>query len=181
MPDWFDPEWLQQEEAPPNKFYRERGLPAYQSDASSSSALPPLEHDGGGGDEGGGDGYGAGYGGGGGWWREDDPYWPMRDWGDHPMRWWTFGFAGVLAGAPPCPVEGTLQALCLRPSGRAGRNPARPWQAAAAVGIVMLLRRALQIPRQSVGCAEMGTWAWDAAAAPAAPAEPPNMPSPTPP
>jgi hypothetical protein len=39
-------------------------------------------------------------GGGGGWrwWREEDPYWPMRDWGDHPMRWWTWGLAGLLAG-----------------------------------------------------------------------------------
>jgi hypothetical protein len=39
-------------------------------------------------------------GGGGGWrwWREEDPYWPMRDWGDHPMRWWTWGLAGMLAG-----------------------------------------------------------------------------------
>lgn len=33
------------------------------------------------------------------WWREEDPYWPMRDWGDHPMRWWTWGLAGLLAGA----------------------------------------------------------------------------------
>lgn len=22
----------------------------------------------------------------------------MRDWGDHPMRWWTWGLAGLLAG-----------------------------------------------------------------------------------
>lgn len=40
-------------------------------------------------------------GGGGGWWREDDPYWPLRDWGDHPMRWWTWGLAGLLAGKRP--------------------------------------------------------------------------------
>ncbi len=32
-----------------------------------------------------------------GWWREDDPYWFMRDWGDHPMRWWTCAFAALLA------------------------------------------------------------------------------------
>lgn len=32
------------------------------------------------------------------WWREEDPYWPLRDWGDHPMRWWTWGLAGVMAG-----------------------------------------------------------------------------------
>jgi len=36
-----------------------------------------------------------------GWWREDDPYWPMRDWGDHPMRWWTLAWAALLAGKPP--------------------------------------------------------------------------------
>jgi hypothetical protein len=32
------------------------------------------------------------------WWREEDPYWPLRDWGDHPMRWWTWGLAAALAG-----------------------------------------------------------------------------------
>lgn len=31
------------------------------------------------------------------WWREEDPYWPLRDWGDHPMRWWTLGLAALLA------------------------------------------------------------------------------------
>jgi hypothetical protein len=41
---------------------------------------------------------------GGGWWREDDPYWMMRDWGDHPMRWWTLGCAVLFACAcvPAC-------------------------------------------------------------------------------
>lgn len=41
---------------------------------------------------------------GGGWWREDDPYWMMRDWGDHPMRWWTLGCAILFACAcvPAC-------------------------------------------------------------------------------
>ncbi len=52
-------------------------------------------------DSGGSDGPGGGPrhgGGGGGWWRPEDPYWPLREWGDHPMRWWAFGLAAVLAG-----------------------------------------------------------------------------------
>jgi len=51
-------------------------------------------------------GGGSGGGGGGsGWWREEDPYWPLRDWGDHPMRWWTWGLAGLLAGKMPFSVS----------------------------------------------------------------------------
>lgn len=31
------------------------------------------------------------------WWRDEDPYWPLREWGDHPMRWWTLAFGILLA------------------------------------------------------------------------------------
>ncbi|GFR43177.1 hypothetical protein Agub_g4227, partial [Astrephomene gubernaculifera] len=93
MPNWFDPKWIFTEEAPMNtlermqQFANEEGL---------------LDDGAGGGGEGGGgdddDGPISGLGDGGdGWWREDDPYWMLRDWGDHPMRWWTLGFAAVLA------------------------------------------------------------------------------------
>jgi hypothetical protein len=41
--------------------------------------------------------FAGGSGGGWRWWREEDPYWPLRDWGDHPMRWWTWGLAAALA------------------------------------------------------------------------------------
>ncbi|KAI8467862.1 MAG: hypothetical protein J3K34DRAFT_523406 [Monoraphidium minutum] len=86
MPPWFRPAWLDMEEAPTNTFWRAGGLGVYQQD---------TEWLGGGGDGGGGKGGGGG--GGWRWWREEDPYWPLRDWGDHPMRWWTLGFAALLA------------------------------------------------------------------------------------
>lgn len=71
-------------------------LPPLLLQASSSDK---LAMEGGGGDSGAGAGGWSGGGGGGGWWREDDPYWPLRDWGDHPMRWWTLAFAAIMAGA----------------------------------------------------------------------------------
>ena len=69
---------------------RLEGNDSYQGDATWL---------GGGGDDGNGGGGGGGGGGGSGkgWWREDDPYWPLRNWGDHPMRWWTLAFAATLA------------------------------------------------------------------------------------
>ena len=88
MPEWFDPSLLDQEEAPVNQMLREGGYDNYQCDDTWL---------GGNGGSSGGAG-GSGGGGGGGWWREEDPYWSMRDWGDHPMRWWTLGFAAVVAG-----------------------------------------------------------------------------------
>lgn len=87
MPEWFDPRWLTVEEAPMNAMIRESGDPKYQYDDTWV---------GGGNDDGRGNGNSGGNNGKG-WWREDDPYWPLRDWGDHPMRWWTFGFAALLA------------------------------------------------------------------------------------
>lgn len=89
MPAWFKPEWLELEEAPPNSFWRERGVSVYQSDVSGFG-LPPGDNGGGGRPRGGGGGWGD-------WWREDDPYWPLRDWGDHPMRLWTLAYAALLA------------------------------------------------------------------------------------
>eukprot|EP00195_Chlamydomonas_chlamydogama_P007886 CAMPEP_0202895172 /NCGR_PEP_ID=MMETSP1392-20130828/4422_1 /ASSEMBLY_ACC=CAM_ASM_000868 /TAXON_ID=225041 /ORGANISM="Chlamydomonas chlamydogama, Strain SAG 11-48b" /LENGTH=363 /DNA_ID=CAMNT_0049580089 /DNA_START=94 /DNA_END=1185 /DNA_ORIENTATION=- len=86
MPDWFRPEWLDQQEAPLNQMLREAGYEEYQYDDTWL-----------GNDDGSGNGKGKDGKGGKGWWREDDPYWPLRDWGDHPMRWWTFVFAGLLA------------------------------------------------------------------------------------
>lgn len=110
MPDWFDPEWIMQAEAPVNRMLRlEReqveGGRDGQQDASSSG--------GGGGGSGGSGGDGGGGGNWGGFWREDDPYWPLRNWGDHPMRWWTFGFAAVLAlgGALSYAVHGSVDSL----------------------------------------------------------------------
>jgi hypothetical protein len=95
MPAWFKPEWLEWEEAPTNTFWRQLGREAYWQDDTwlGSSAPPPGGGEGGGGGSGGGSGRGGWR-----WWREEDPYWPMRDWGDHPMRWWTWGFAALLAG-----------------------------------------------------------------------------------
>ncbi|KAG1676463.1 hypothetical protein FOA52_002283 [Chlamydomonas sp. UWO 241] len=89
MPSWFNPDWLMQQEAPLNRMLRLDGNEVYQTDDTWVG--------GGGGDSGGAGKGGGDSGGGNGWWREDDPYWQMRDWGDHPMRWWTFAFAGVLA------------------------------------------------------------------------------------
>lgn len=79
MPEWFDPEWLMQDESPVNRMLRLQDVPQEALTGGNG---------GGGGKKGGGDG---------GFWREDDPYWPLRDGGDHPMRWWTFAFAAVLA------------------------------------------------------------------------------------
>lgn len=50
MPEWFDPSWLNQEEAPTNAWWRQQGLSIYQVDDTWA---------GGGGDDGGGSG-GAG-------------------------------------------------------------------------------------------------------------------------
>lgn len=108
MPGWFNPAWLTQQEAPINRLIREMGDPRYQSDdqwlgRSYEPMLPPeelefeLETQGGGGDGDDGQGRGRGEPPGGGWWREDDPYWMMRDWGSHPMRWYTLGFAAMMA------------------------------------------------------------------------------------
>ncbi|KXZ55307.1 hypothetical protein GPECTOR_3g441 [Gonium pectorale] len=95
MPDWFDPAWLYQEEAPINQVSRT------PRPSSLDEQLGLADTGGGGpGDSGGDDGPGlprGGSGGDSGWWREDDPYWMLRNWGDHPMRWWTLGFAAVLA------------------------------------------------------------------------------------
>lgn len=85
MPDWFDPKWLDQDEAPPNQFWREQGIQAYQNDDRWLGTDS-------GSDGGNRDGRNTFR-----WWREDDPYWPLRDWGDHPMRWWTIVLALVLA------------------------------------------------------------------------------------
>ena len=81
----------EQEEAPLNRMLRLEGNEGYQNDDTWV---------GGGGGSGGnhrGGGGGGGNSGGGGFWREDDPYWPLRDWGDHPMRWWTLAFAALMA------------------------------------------------------------------------------------
>lgn len=98
MPAWFRPAWLDLEEAPTNAYWRAKGNKHYAQDGRWQGAAAP-EPGGGGGDEGSGSGRGGSSGGGGGWrwWREEDPYWPLRDWGDHPMRWWTLAFAAVLA------------------------------------------------------------------------------------
>ncbi|GAX78180.1 hypothetical protein CEUSTIGMA_g5622.t1 [Chlamydomonas eustigma] len=85
MPPWFKLEWIMQEEAPLNRMLR---LEDYEASLANATAT-------GGGDDGGKSGGGSGS-----WkgpWREEDPYWPLRDWGDHPMRWWTLAFAAVLA------------------------------------------------------------------------------------
>lgn len=112
MPSWFDPHWLTYEEAPVNRILREMGEKHYQYDDTwvgrpfNQTGSEPPELAQGGGDDGGSSGQGGsggnnnrGQGKGRGWWREDDPYWMLRDWGDHPMRWWTLGFAALLAGA----------------------------------------------------------------------------------
>lgn len=96
MPSWFDPHWLTMAESPVNRIERMRGNPMFQDDdrwLGRTFSEPELDQ---GGD--GGDNSSGGKGRGGGWWREDDPYWMMRDWGDHPMRWWTLVFAAVMAG-----------------------------------------------------------------------------------
>lgn len=109
MPSWFNPKWLDIEEAPINTYYREAGRGAYEADAEAakhSTVDVQLDDGGGFGGPGGSGSGGPGGSGGGGWWREDDPYWPLRDWGDHPMRWWTLAFAAVLAGAGGAPGRG---------------------------------------------------------------------------
>jgi len=98
MPAWFKPAWLDIEEAPTNTFWRTKGLRYYQQDARWLGDQAPDASSGGDGGEGGSGNDNSG--GGGGrwrWWREEDPYWPLRDWGSHPMRWWTLGFAALLA------------------------------------------------------------------------------------
>eukprot|EP00955_Chlamydomonas_euryale_P059173 357296-Chlamydomonas_euryale.AAC.5 len=105
MPAWFDPDWLMQEEAPLNRMLRLEGNEVYQADDTWLGGV---------GGSGSGSGSGSGRGSGGWrWWREEDPYWPLRDWGDHPMRWWTFVFAGVLAvgGALGHAVHGSAESL----------------------------------------------------------------------
>lgn len=105
MPDWFNPDWLTRREAPINELERLSGNPNFQD---PSAFL-------GGGDDGSGAGSGSGPngGGGGGFWRPDDPYWPMRDWGDHPMRWWTLAFGLLLAagGLAVYAMGGYLESL----------------------------------------------------------------------
>lgn len=92
LPAWFDPDWLSMREAPVNKMIREAaGQTGEQWLGRSQEQWLAT----GGGDDGGKirPGFNDR-----GWWREDDPYWMLRDWGDHPMRWWTLLFAAVLAG-----------------------------------------------------------------------------------
>lgn len=84
--DFCQPHLQSQDEAPINRMLRLEGNESFQADTTWLG--------GGGGDGGNG---GSGGSGGNGWWREEDPYWPMRDWGDHPMRWWTLAFAALLA------------------------------------------------------------------------------------
>jgi len=82
----------------------------------AAAAAPPTPDDGGGssgdGRNSGNSGDGGNSGGGGPWWwrrwwREDDPYWPLRDWGDHPMRWWTVAFGlFFLVGGLTAPLGG---------------------------------------------------------------------------
>ena len=84
--------------------------------AADAAADRALEDGGGGGEDGaGGNGGGNnnnGNNGSGGWfwrrwWREDDPYWPLRDWGDHPMRWWIVAFGlFFLVGGATAPLRG---------------------------------------------------------------------------
>lgn len=104
MPAWFKPEWLDIEEAPTNTWWRQHGLSAYRQDTSWLGENAPSTSSSGGSGSGGqsGGGGSGGGGGGSGWWREEDPYWPLRDWGDHPMRWWTWGLAGLLAVGGVC-------------------------------------------------------------------------------
>jgi hypothetical protein len=87
---------------------------AAAADAAADRALAEEEgaaatDDGGGGR--GGNNNGGDSGGGGWfwrrWWREDDPYWPLRDWGDHPMRWWTVAFGlFFFVGGLTAPLRG---------------------------------------------------------------------------
>ena len=88
LPAWFNPSWLMQSEAPINRMLRLQGHELYQVD----------------------DTWGTGGGKGGGKGRDkkkvtggddepsddEDPYWALRDHGDHPMRWWTLGFGALL-------------------------------------------------------------------------------------
>ncbi|WIA40731.1 hypothetical protein OEZ86_004420 [Tetradesmus obliquus] len=98
MPPWFKKEWLDIEEAPTNTWWRQQGLSAYRTDTSWLGESAPSSSSGDGGGLGGsGSGGAGGNGDGWRWWREEDPYWPLRDWGDHPMRWWTWGLAAALA------------------------------------------------------------------------------------
>lgn len=93
MPDWFNPDWLERKEAPLNELERTASNPSNEQD--HEAVLGGSD-----GGDGMGSGSGSGPGGGdGGYWREEDPYWPLRDWGDHPMRWWTLAFGLLMAGA----------------------------------------------------------------------------------
>lgn len=89
LPDWFNPSWLMQSEAPINRMLRLQGHELYKVDNTWSP---------GGGGKGGGKGQGKKSTGG----SDDepsdeeDPYWILRDHGDHPMRWWTLGFGALL-------------------------------------------------------------------------------------
>jgi hypothetical protein len=105
MPDWFDPKWLTYDEAPVNTILREMGAEGYQYNDTwlgrPFNTMPQdgeLELAGSGGDDSNNNGNRGGTGSRKGWWREDDPYWMLRDWGDHPMRWWTLAYGAVLAG-----------------------------------------------------------------------------------
>jgi len=115
MPSWFNPKWLAQEEAPVNAILREMGMQHYQYDDTwlgrpfTDPSQDPETEQGGPGDGGSGGRPRHGRG----WWRDDDPYWMLRDWGDHPMRWWTLGFAGLLAlgGLGAYLVHGSTESL----------------------------------------------------------------------
>ncbi|KAL6764803.1 hypothetical protein V8C86DRAFT_3128695 [Haematococcus lacustris] len=138
MPSWFNPAWLDLEEAPVNQILRETGDTQYQYDDTwlgrpydaDMVHQPELAAGGDEGDDGstpweggaGGPWGGSRWGGGGGgWWREDDPYWMLRDWGDHPMRWWTLAYAAVVAvgGILAYSTHGSLESLFVGCAGAA--------------------------------------------------------------
>ncbi|MEW5297265.1 MAG: hypothetical protein WDW38_006089 [Sanguina aurantia] len=112
MPSWFNPQWLSQQEAPLNEAYRNQGENFYQNprDLAAQQQLQKMADLGL--DSSGGEGGSSGGGGRdgrssrpdrgddeeeSGLWREGDPYWMLRDVGMHPMRWWTFAYAALLA------------------------------------------------------------------------------------
>jgi hypothetical protein len=86
---------------------------AAAADAAADRALEEAADTGDGGGTGGGiNNNGSGGGGAFGWmwrrwWREDDPYWPLRDWGDHPLRWWVVALGlFFLVGGMTAPLKG---------------------------------------------------------------------------
>jgi hypothetical protein len=136
LPSWYRPSLLDRViEHPANTFLRQIGYSDYQvpeergawiaegravfsaedaraareADAAADRELEEQQLDDSGGDAGNGN-----KGGGGAfgwlwrrWWREEDPYWPLRDWGDHPMRWWVVGLGlFFLLGGMTAPLKG---------------------------------------------------------------------------